>query len=64
MKALCQIAASHFQAAREDRDGRSRYRATKMSLRDKLGWYRELLRPYVWAEFIFLYLIYGGNSNG
>ncbi len=53
MKALCQIAASHFQAAREDRDGRSRYRATKMSLRDKLGWYRELLRPYVWAEFIF-----------
>ena len=32
VKALCRTAASHFQAAREDRDGRSRYRAAKMSL--------------------------------
>ena len=28
---LAAYAFSHFQAAREDRDGRSRYRAAKMS---------------------------------
>ena len=32
VKALCPNAAGHFQAAREDRDGRSRYRASKMPL--------------------------------
>ena len=30
VKALVLKFASHFQAAREDRDGGSRYRATKM----------------------------------
>ena len=25
-------------------------------LANELGWYRETLRPYVWARFIFLYL--------
>lgn len=54
VKALCRTAASHFQAAREDRDGCARYSASKMSLWDKLGWYRDQLRPYVWAGFIFL----------
>ena len=32
-----------------------RYPMTKMPLMRQLGWYREaLLRPYVWAEHIFL----------
>ena len=30
VKALCQCPASHFQVARDDRDGRSRYRAAKI----------------------------------
>ena len=30
VKALMRSFAGHFQAAREDRDGRSRYRAAKM----------------------------------
>ena len=34
--------------ARDDRDGRSRYRASKMSsLEDKLGWYRVIHAPIV-----------------
>ena len=32
VKALCQRPASHFQVAREDRDGCSRYRAAKMPI--------------------------------
>ena len=32
--------------ARDDRDGRSRYRAAKMSAyADELGWYRDLFAP-------------------
>ncbi len=41
VKALVRESVSHFQAARDDRDGRSRYRAAKISFLDKLGWYRE-----------------------
>ena len=45
--------------------GCSRYRATKMPVfSGELGWYRELLRPYVWAEFIFLYIFMEVISNG
>ena len=40
-KPLVQRHFSHFQAAREDRDGRSRYRVSKMSFLDELGWYRD-----------------------
>ena len=33
--------------AREDRDGSSRYRASKISaFEDELGWYRVFSRPY------------------
>ena len=43
--------------ARDDRDGRSRYRASKMSASDKLGWYRVYFRPYrKVGVFYFLYL--------
>ena len=39
---------SHFQAARDDRDGCSRYRAAKMLLfSGELGWYRDFSRPYL-----------------
>jgi len=61
-KPLVRSFSSHFQAAREDRDGRSRYRAAKMSLFwDKLGWYRDKARPYAWGGY---FLFYGGISNG
>ena len=33
--------------ARDDRDGSSRYRASKMPLVGELGWYRDHTRPYV-----------------
>lgn len=32
VKALCRMPASHFQAAREDRAGFSRYRGSKMPI--------------------------------
>ncbi len=50
--------ASHFQATRDDRGGCSRYRVTKISFTDELGWYRENFAPMVWARFIFLKLIW------
>ena len=54
VKALYLTAAGHFQAARDDRDGRSRYRATKMLFISELGWYRDLARPYPGDGYIFL----------
>lgn len=50
MEALGTESAGHFLfVARDDRDGRSRYRAAKMSCRrqDELGWYREIFAPIV-----------------
>ena len=47
LQATCRV-------AREDRDGCSRYRASKMSaFTDELGWYR---------EYIFLAPIFGGGG--
>ncbi len=44
----------HFRAARDDRDGGSRYRASKMrGFPCELGWYRERLRPYEWVGSYF-----------
>ena len=47
--------SSHFQAVRDDRDGHSRYRVSKMSIFfDELGWYRDNLAPKLGARFIIL----------
>ena len=51
---LCVYSSSHFQAARDDRDGYSRYRVTKMPIFGELGWYRERLAPKIGERFIFL----------
>jgi len=64
VKALCRKSVSHFQAAREDRDGRSRYRASKMPHGGELGWYRDSRRPYVRGGVYFFVIYYGGYSNG
>ena len=53
---LAKNSFSHFQAVREDRNGRSRYRATKMPFFGELGWYRERLAPNIGERFIFLYI--------
>ena len=50
---LCEPVSSHFQAARDDRDGYSRYRVTKMPIFGELGWYRERLAPMLGERFIF-----------
>ena len=43
--------------ARDDRDGRSRYRAAKMPRCGELGWYRDYTRPYIRGGFYFLYCL-------
>ena len=44
-----------FCVAREDRDGCSRYRASKMLMLriGELGWYRDSRRPYVLGATFF-----------
>ena len=55
---LQRLAFSHFQAARDDWDGNSRYRVTKILLiGSELGWYRERLAPKVGERFIFLKIL-------
>ena len=49
--------------ARDDRDGCSRYRVSKMSdFSDELGWYREyiFLAPNFGGEVYFFVIYYGG----
>ena len=50
MKALRYLLCKPLPSvARDDRDGSSRYRASKMSLfQDELGWYRVIYAPIVW----------------
>lgn len=48
-------AVSHFQAACEEQDGCSRYRAES----DKLGWYRDT-SPLAWGEVFFSWV--SGNQ--
>ena len=56
MSPLCRPVSSHFQAARDDRDGYSRYRVTKMPFFGELGWYRERLAPIVKGRGLFLFM--------
>ena len=64
-KPLAGYGFSHFQAARDDRDGRSRYRAAKMPYDyGELGWYRDFSRPYGMGAAFYFVFYNGGNSNG
>ena len=48
MKALVENLYATSCVARDDRDGCSRYRASKISfLKDELGWYRVIYAPIV-----------------
>jgi len=47
VKALRNMLPATCLVAREDRDGYSRYRVSKMpAFAGELGWYRDLRRPY------------------
>ena len=55
------VLSSHFQAARDDRDGFSRYRELRGWVTNELGWYRELTRPYLGGGFFVLFHLFGGT---
>jgi len=58
---LCVPMSSHFQVVRDDRNGCSRYRATKMlPVGSKLGWYRDSPRPYFRGGVYYFVNFYGG----
>jgi len=61
VKALGWSVASHFQAARDDRDGSSRYRASKMPVFGRIRVVPRVfyLAPIIRGEFYF----YGGKSK-
>ena len=62
---LCETLPATFCVAREDRDGCSRYRVSKMpAVAGELGWYRDHRRPYAFRGGVYFFEInFGGNSQ-